>query len=132
MTHRGKGPKAGKDTTMGAVAVGCNVVLSSHIDQDFYYSMVSTHVDTEEYTMDMPIVQYFTFPTLGYAVALRPGDVLAFNALIYHLVSTKLYKAEDQDVFCSSVYLKSQLVGGNDNSKDDLGSNDLHMNHSYP
>ena len=65
----------------------------------------------------MPIVQYFTFPTLGYAVALRPGDVLAFNARIHHSVSTKSTAGEAQDVFCSSVYLKSKLVGGNDNNK---------------
>ena len=51
---RGQRKKGG--TAMGAVAVGCNVVLNSHTDEDFYYSMVSTHIDTHEYVLDMPIV----------------------------------------------------------------------------
>ena len=102
-------------TSMGAVAVGCNVVLNSHTDEDFFYSYVTTHVNTTHYEEDMPVVQYFTFPTLGYAVALRPGDVLSFNALAYHSVSTKSHAGEGTDVYCASVYLKSRLVGGNDN-----------------
>ena len=47
------GKKNGRDTRMGAVAVGCNVVLNSHIDQDFFVSMVSTHMEQDHYTDDL-------------------------------------------------------------------------------
>jgi hypothetical protein len=47
------------------------------------------------------------------AVPLRPGDYLIFNALIPHCISSccKL----DDEIMCVSVYLKTSIVGMNNN-----------------
>ena len=57
---------------------------------------------------------YFTFPTLGLAIALRPGDILNFNPQVYHSVSSLC--DPKQNIWCASLYLKNAVVGGNDNS----------------
>ena len=66
--------------------------------------------------MDAEVCNYFTFAEQGIAVALRPGDMLIFNPLYHHCLSlcTSLYEADD--VFCLSLYLKTAVVGKNDNS----------------
>lgn len=48
------------------------------------------------------------------AVPLRPGDVIIFNPLEPHAISSRC--EPDDEVFCVSVYLKSAVVGLNDNS----------------
>ena len=67
----------------------------------------------DKYELDDPIVIYFCFPTLKIAVSLRPGDSLIFNALIPHCVSSRCRQADE--VMCISMYLKSFVVGLNDN-----------------
>jgi hypothetical protein len=42
-----------------------------------------------------------------------PGDFLLINALEYHCLSSRCN--EDVDMFCVSSYLKTSVVGGNDN-----------------
>ena len=49
-----------------------------------------------------------------YDIALRPGDILVFNPQMYHSVSSRADDA--QHIWCLSLYLKTALVGGNDNS----------------
>ena len=49
------------------------------------------------------------------AVPLRPGDFLLINALEYHCVSSRC--DSDKDVFVLSCYLKTAVVGGNDNKR---------------
>jgi hypothetical protein len=58
-------------------------------------------------------VVYFCFPTLGVTVPLHPGDFLLFNALIPHCVSSQ-YRQDDA-IMCVSMYLKSAVVGMNNN-----------------
>ena len=48
------------------------------------------------------------------AVALRPGDILAFNPCERHAVLSKCH--DDGTVLCVSMYLKIAVVGLNDNS----------------
>ena len=93
---------------------GLNVFLRSHIDRDFTMSIVQAHIDNHDYQVNDRIVCYFAFPRIGIAVALRPGDFLMFNPQEPHSISSRC-KAED-DFFCASSYLKTAVVGLNDNS----------------
>ena len=98
----------------GGIAFGVNVHLSCHTDQDYTYSVVSIHLYEHQYSLDDRIVAYFCFPRLGIAVALRPGDILIFNPSEPHAVSSRC--RTDDTVFCVSMYLKTAVVGLNDNN----------------
>ena len=54
------------------------------------------------------------FPRLGISVPLRPGDVLFFNPQEQHMVSSRCDNGDD--IYCVSLYLKSDNMGKNDNS----------------
>jgi hypothetical protein len=98
----------------GALAFGCSVFLQCHTDADFTMSMAHIHLKgKEQYEVDDNIVIYFCFPTLGVAVPLRPGDFLLFNALIPHCVSSRCRQIDE--VMCVLMYLKSAVVGMNNN-----------------
>ena len=95
-------------------AFGRNVYLPTHVDRDFTYSIISVHTRGGFYSSDCDgIVAYFCFPRLGVAVPLRPGDVLLINPLEPHSISSRRY--ESDEIFCFSAYLKSSIVGLNDN-----------------
>ena len=66
--------------------------------------------------MDADVSNYFTFAEQGIAVALRPGDMLIFNRLYHHCLSSRTSDFQSVDVFCLSLYLKTAVVGKNDNS----------------
>lgn len=92
-----------------AVAYGKNVYLSMHDDDDFTYSVVIPHMEE----VSEKVVLYFCFPTLGIAVPLRPGDMLIFNPQTIHGISSRCRK--EDEIYCTSIYLKSKVVSGNDN-----------------
>lgn len=92
---------------------GINVYLRSHTDQDFTMSIVQAHIDEHLYTYSDRIVCYFSFPRIGTAVALRPGDFLIFNPQEPHSISSRCNPKDD--VYCISSYLKTAIVGLNDN-----------------
>ena len=96
------------------IAFGVNVHLGAHQDQDFTYSVIQVHVEGEEYGHEDRVVCYFCFPQLGCAVPMRPGDILLMNPMEYHCVSSLCQN--DVDVYCVSCYLKTAVVGGNDNN----------------
>ena len=98
------------------IAFGVNVYLRAHIDNDFTYSVIQVHTDCAEYKIEDDVVCYFCFPRLGIAVALKPGDFLLVNALEYHCLSSRC--RNDIDLFCVSSYLKTAVVGGNDNKRE--------------
>jgi hypothetical protein len=56
----------------------------------------------------------FCFPRVGVAIALQPGDFLLFNAQEPHSIS--LHCNKDENIYCISFYLKTQVVGLNNNS----------------
>jgi hypothetical protein len=99
-----------------AVAFGMNVHLRAHVDHDFTYSVIQAHVNGMVYGLNDPVVCYFCFPAHGIAVPLRPGDFLLINALVYHCVSSRCRR--EDDVFVLSCYLKTAVVGGNDNKRE--------------
>ncbi len=96
-----------------AFACAKNVYLSAHVDRDYTFSAVMV-LKEGEYGLDDEVVAYFNFPRLGVSIPLRPGDLLFFDPSEYHMISSRC-KDED-DIYCISFYLKSNLIGGNDNS----------------
>ena len=101
----------------GAISSGRNVFLSSHMDEDFFYSVLTVQAEKSDgslYSMSDDICYYFVFTKYGVAVALCPGDVLLFNPLAYHSVVTPVNP--ENEVWCCSLYLKMGVVGKNDNS----------------
>jgi hypothetical protein len=97
----------------GAYACGMNVFLQAHEDNDFTYSAVSPHMRSPYLLNDCPVV-HFSFPRLGIAIPLRPGDVLFFNPKEPHCISSRSH--EEDNVYCLSLYLKSSNIGLNNNS----------------
>jgi len=116
----------GRANYWSAIAIAYNYFSAAHVDEDFFLSVFavnaehpSEHASTQEeagYDPDAPIATYICFPNHGVAVAMRPGDFLFFNPLKYHCCSTKTSAYEDAKVYCSSIYLKTAVVGGNDNN----------------
>jgi len=106
----------------GSLACGKNYYLNSHTDEDFFYSLTTVasecglRQDIDRYCIDAKVCNYFTFAEQGIAVALRPGDMLIFNPLYHHCLSSRTSPYETEDVFCLSLYLKTAVVGKNDNS----------------
>jgi hypothetical protein len=90
-----------------------NVFLQAHEDNDFTYSAVSPHMRSPYLLNDCPVV-HFSFPRLGIAIPLRPGDVLFFNPKEPHCISSRSH--EEDNVYCLSLYLKSSNIGLNNNS----------------
>jgi hypothetical protein len=96
--------------------------LNSHVNEDLFYSLTTVtsehglQKDIDRYSMDADVCNNFTFAEQGIAVALRPGDMLIFNPLYHHYLSSRTLIYESVDVFCLSLYLKTAAVGKNDNS----------------
>ena len=98
----------------GGIAFGINVHLSCRKDHHYTWSVVSVHLHDYQYKSVDTIVAYFCFPRIGVAVPLQPGDLLVFNPKEPHAISSR-YNSEDT-VYCISMYLKTAIVGLNDNS----------------
>jgi hypothetical protein len=77
-------------------------------------SIVQVHLDEIMYQNDDLIISYFAFPQIGIAVALWPGDILMFNPQEPHCISLCCNK--DDNIYYISSYLKTHVVGLNDNS----------------
>jgi hypothetical protein len=91
-----------------------NVYLRSHIDRDFTMSIVQAHIDNHDYQVNDWFLCYFAFPRIGMAVALWPSDFLLFNPQEPHFISSCCRTGDG--IFCISSYLKTGVVGLNDNS----------------
>lgn len=114
------------DSLFGAVSVASDYHSSLHVDSDFFFSMLTVRSSfpatnalsdfSHNISSRPPIAQHFLFPTLGVAVALRPGDHLQFNPRIPHCCGNKLPFYEDATVFLSSMYMKTNITGKNDNN----------------
>jgi hypothetical protein len=108
-------PQHGSAKFFGGIAFGSNVFLRCHTDQDFTMSISQVFLKGKlHYAVDDDVIVYFCFPTLGVSVPLRPGDYLLFNPLIPHCISSRC--KYDDDIMCVSMYLKTAIVGMNDNS----------------
>jgi hypothetical protein len=106
-----------------SLACGKNYCLNSHTDDDFFYSLTTIVLQHGlqpgrfvKYRLDAEVRNYFAFAEQGIAVALRTGEMLLFNALIRHCLTSCTMHCQEKDVFCVSLYLKTAVVGGNNNN----------------
>lgn len=116
-TFPGRGNHDSSCHAFSSIATALNVCLNSHTDDDSFYGVV-TNLDADPLKspqLDDDVTLYFTFPTLGLAIALRPGDILIFNPAVYHSVSSRCNP--NKNIWCTSLYTKNAVVGGNDNSQ---------------
>lgn len=86
--------------------------LCAHINYNFTCSVINIHVDGIDYSVEDEVICYFCFLCKGAMVPLRPGDFLLLIALQYHCLSLRCKK--DTDIYCITIYLKTAVVGGND------------------
>ncbi|CAB9504280.1 unknown protein [Seminavis robusta] len=98
----------------GALASSVDYSAPAHVDDDFFLSAHQLNVSGR--FGDEEIVQYFCFPSCGFAVALRPGDVILFNPQVHHCLSKKSPAYAEDRVHVTTMYLKTRLVGKNDTS----------------
>ncbi len=66
-----------------------------------------------KYELHDDVVVYFCFLTLGVAALLHPGDFMLFSTLIPHCILSQCKQTDN--IYCVSMYLKSAIVGMNDN-----------------
>lgn len=115
----------------GSLAIALNYYLNSHTDEDFFYSLLTItsayglQEDIDRYSLNADVCNYFTFAEQGIAVALRPGDMLLFNPVYQHCLSSRTSLYENKDVFSLSLYLKTAIVGKKDNNLP-LTESDMH------
>ena len=103
-----------KNGIFNAVAFGRNSFLTCHCDMDSFYSVIYILTQAVPQYND-GIVCYFCFPEYGLAVGLRPGDILIFNPRAYHCASCPV--DPDMEYYSMSMFLKTKVVGENDNNK---------------
>jgi ectoine hydroxylase-related dioxygenase (phytanoyl-CoA dioxygenase family) len=73
--------------------------------------------DIDRYKANAEVCNCFTFAEQeGVAVALQPGDILLFNPVYEHCLLSRTSAYETKDMFSLSMYLKTAIVGTNDNS----------------
>jgi hypothetical protein len=101
-------------TIFSAMNISQDAYLRAHIDNDFTYSVISAHLPDHQYSLHDEIIAYFCFPTLGVAVPIRPGDQVIFSPQVPHCISSRCNPY--QTVLSTSMYLKSAVVGLNDNT----------------
>ena len=70
-----------------------NVYLNWHRDKYFTYFSVAVHT-RDEYKYEHDMVAWFSFPNLGLAIPLHPGDQLIFNPDKPHMISSRCRNAE--------------------------------------
>ena len=97
----------------GALAFGLNVHLSCHSNEDFNYPIAFVLKEGHTCSRKDKIVSYFSFPSLGIAMAMRPGNLIIFNPRLPHCISSRCNN--DDTVLSFSMYLKTSAVGLNDN-----------------
>ena len=108
-----------------AAAMSVDYCSAAHTDLDFFHTVLSVRsVDQSKeerlpfesnYASNPEPAYHFIFPTIGVAVALRPGDHLIFNPNIPHACSVKLKSYANHRTYLCAVYLKLGVVGLNDN-----------------
>ena len=96
------------------LATGTNKYLQAHVDKYVTMSMVMILKHRACKVQD-DVVVYFGFPRLGVAVLLRPGDILLFNPVEPHALSSR--RNVEDELVCISLYYKTAVAGLNDNSR---------------
>jgi hypothetical protein len=93
------------------IGFGINVYLRSHVNRDFTMSIVQAHINNHDYQVSDRILCSLLSQELEW---LQPGDFLLFNPQEPHSISSRCRTGDK--IFCISSYLKTGVVGLNDNS----------------
>jgi hypothetical protein len=107
-------PAVGRSKFVAAMASSINYSAPAHVDDDYLFSIHRLNVDACIANNEM--VQCFCFATYGFAIGLRPGDIILFNSHVYHCLSDKSTPYAKRDVHVTTFYVKTAHVGKNDNS----------------
>ena len=97
-------------------AIACceNVFLNVHTDEDS--SLSATMVIPKEGILKCEdgntTTHYFCFPSYGAAIPMKPHEILLFDPTIEHCISSG---CNNNYYYCLSFYLKTAIVGGNNN-----------------
>ena len=115
-------PTLGEKGICSSVSVASNHLSALHVDKDFFFSYLTARSECTGKSdlnskAEPSAAHHFMFPTIGYAVSIRPGDIIIFNPTIPHCCSHKLVEYENVTVYLSSFYVKTAHIGGNDNSR---------------
>jgi hypothetical protein len=115
--------------TTSSSALSRDFQAAMHTDNDAFLSNLI--VTTQLHDVTLPVTErvranlemdsqepafHFIFPSLNIAVPMHPSSILIFNPTIPHGCSAKLAAYENSHVNLMSMYLKSAVVGKNDNS----------------
>lgn len=103
-----------KHCIYSALSFGVDVVLPSHWDEDFFYSIVFVLIDEAMSSSDL-VLKHFVFPEYGLSVPLRNGDLLIFNPLEFHSISCTTPGFVGREFYSCSIYLKTKTISGNSN-----------------
>jgi hypothetical protein len=105
----------GEGGIWAGLSTGRNVYLEVHQDHDFFLSMTLVVPASGEWKpqYEEEVTHFFCFPKQGRSVAMRPLDLILFDATEPHCISSG---KTDGDFFCISFYLSTLLVGKNNNS----------------
>eukprot|EP00978_Attheya_sp_CCMP212_P019864 scaffold56308_cov53-Attheya_sp.AAC.4 len=102
-------PTTGKCKFVSAMASSVNYSAPAHLDDDFLFSIHQLNVEGALESNN--IVQCMCFPTYGFAIGLRPGDVILFNPHVHHCLSEKTDMYSSHNVHVSTFYVKTAHVG---------------------
>jgi hypothetical protein len=92
----------------GSLACGKNYCLNSHTDDDSFYCSLTAIVSQhglqperfDKYRLDAKVTNYFAFAEQGIAMAVRPGDMLLFNPLYQHCLTSCTLHCQKRCVLC--------------------------------
>ena len=105
----------GRSKFVAAMASLVDYSAPAHVDDDYLFSIHQLNMDG--CIANNEIVQCFCFPTYGFAIGLRPGDIILFNPHVYHCLSDKSAPYAETHVHATTLYVKTAHVGKNDNSR---------------
>jgi hypothetical protein len=107
-------PTVGQSKFVAAMASSVNYSAPAHVDDDYLFSIHQLNVDG--CITNNEIVQCVCFPTYGFAIGLRPGDIILFNPQVHHCLSEKTPPYAEKDVHVTTFYVKTAHIGKNDNN----------------
>ena len=64
---------------LASLTAATNVHSKGHMDNDAFSAIVTAQMHSVKYEYRQNVVAYFCFPCQGFAVSLRPGDIIMFN-----------------------------------------------------
>ena len=96
-----------------SMALGKNVFLCLHTDDDVVLGVVQLIAEEGEDWVGDEVLAHFCFPTLGRCMAMRSGDTLIFDSQLPHCVSSRANGK--RNMHCVSFYMNHQVPGGKDN-----------------